>query len=98
MGRNDAKREQRSDTDILANTVAELLRKQVVYLHLVIRIDGESNSLEEIEGFLSKEDAAKFEEELCKQHNIPFDEGEREKYYDDTLSPCLILRRDVEIK
>jgi len=39
--------------------------------------------LEDVRAFLTDEAANRYEEQLCKENEIPYEQTEREKYYDE---------------
>ena len=53
----------------------------ILQVHLVIHIS--AGILEDVRAFLTDEAANRYEEQLCKENEIPYEQTEREKYYDE---------------
>jgi len=43
--------------------------------------------IDEIKAFETQEEADSYEKELCKRYEIPFDQKERKKYYEEVSLP-----------
>ena len=54
--------------------------------------------IEDIEAFLNLRSADDHEKKLCQKYRIPYDEEEREKYYEKTEVEKEVYRYELEVR
>jgi len=54
--------------------------------------------IEDIEAFLNPRIADEYEKKLCKEYKIPYDEKEREKYYEEFEVENEVFHYELEVR